>query len=53
MKTKKFDKKLVLNKTTIVTLVQNQMNAVYGGTLPTEMECKPTDWGCPTREPVC
>ena len=48
MKTKKFDKKLILNKTTVVTLEQNQMKGIYGGTLPTEMFCKPTNWGCPT-----
>lgn len=53
MKTKKFDKKLNLNKTTIVSLEQKQMNEIHGGTLPTEMKCKPTDWGCPTDVPVC
>ncbi len=53
MKTKKFDKKLILNKTTIVTLEQKQMNEIYGGTLPTDNKCKPTQWGCPTDIPYC
>jgi hypothetical protein len=53
MKTKKFDKKLNLNKTTIVTLGKNQMKVINGGTLPTEMFCKPTNWGCPTVERFC
>jgi hypothetical protein len=60
MKTKKFDKKLILNKTTIVTLEQNQMKGIYGGTLPTEMQCPteikciPTYWGCRiTDTPYC
>jgi len=55
MKTKNFDKKLILNKKTIVTLEQEQMNELHGGTLPTEMTCPteikciPTYWDCPTR----
>lgn len=53
MKTKNFDKKLILNKTTIVTLELKQMNELHGGTLPTEMKCKPTDRGCPTDVPYC
>lgn len=49
MKNQKFDKKLFLNKQTVATLAQDQMNQVYGGTLPTEMYCKTTrDYPCPT-----
>jgi len=49
MKDQKFNKKLSLNKQTVAALDQNQMNGVYGGTLPTEMYCKTTrDYPCTT-----
>ncbi len=36
MKQKKSDKELILNKKTIATLENRQINAVYGGTCLTE-----------------
>ncbi len=54
MKTQRFDKKLTLNKKTIATLDQDQMQGIYGGTLPTEMFCKTSrDYPCPTDPQLC
>lgn len=53
MKAKEFHKKLLLNRSTIDNLDQSHMTRICGGTLPTEMYCKPTDWDCPTDVKFC
>jgi hypothetical protein len=42
MKTKKFSKKLVVNKTTISNLNQEQLNDVKGGVYTQFPSCNPT-----------
>jgi hypothetical protein len=58
MKTKRFDKKLVLNKTTIADLSNLEMNAVQGGTtlLCTHFTCGEPHTGqmrCGTKDSDC
>jgi hypothetical protein len=45
MKTKKFNKRLALNKKTIADLNNSQMDAVYGG----DLGSKPFTVCCPTE----
>ena len=52
MKTKRFDKKLVLNKKTIAHLVNGEMKAVEGGVLIT-YTCPDTCRTCPTDCKTC
>lgn len=61
MKTKKLNKKLVLNKTTVADLEGRDMNRVRGGT-NSVIVCTPTQrcntsladpCDCPTRVPNC
>jgi hypothetical protein len=47
MKTKKFEKKLVLKKKTIANLNNGQLGQVKGGLLPTRTDCL-TCVDCPT-----
>lgn len=54
MKTKTIIKKLSLNKKTVSSLDNQGLNAIKGGTLPTEMYCKTTrDYPCPTDYVLC
>ena len=56
MKTKKFNRKLDLNKRTIANLDNRQMNAIAGGTIPTYWTiCGQTceTPGCETLQTLC
>ena len=55
MKSKKINKKLVLKKSTITNLDNNDLNSVYGGALPTYVKtvcftlCVSNCYLCPTN----
>jgi hypothetical protein len=48
MKKRKLGKKLVLGKSTVANLMQNELRAVRGGYLETELM-----GGCTTWHPIC
>lgn len=51
MKSKDFQKKLVLKKTTVVSLEDARLRAIRGGGTkpPTQCDCYSADTFCPTR----